>query len=197
MMPPAAPGTVAAMMAPAGFHHESPIDRAIREATERGEFDDLPGAGEPLPDTRGTDWWLRRYLETGDGANSGFLPPSLLLRREVEDLPERAARLRTEQGVRDLVTDLNRRIADEIRMPTWGPPLAMRPLDVDAVLDRWRADRRVLAERQAADLRAIQEARQAEHDRRKRRRGSGFLGRLAGRRGVSRANDRRGGRGGA
>jgi len=28
---------------------ESFIDRAIREATERREFDDLPGAGAPLP----------------------------------------------------------------------------------------------------------------------------------------------------
>lgn len=27
---------------------ESWIDRQIREAQERGEFDDLPGAGEPI-----------------------------------------------------------------------------------------------------------------------------------------------------
>ena len=28
--------------------YETPLDRAIREATERGAFDDLPGAGKPL-----------------------------------------------------------------------------------------------------------------------------------------------------
>ena len=28
---------------------ESPIDRIIREATERGDFDNLPGTGQPLP----------------------------------------------------------------------------------------------------------------------------------------------------
>ena len=28
--------------------YESHIDRLIREATERGEFDNLPGAGKPL-----------------------------------------------------------------------------------------------------------------------------------------------------
>ena len=127
---------------------------------ERGEFDDLPGAGKPLRDTGGTDWFVQRYLQTGDGANSGFLPPSLLLRREAEDLPERAARLRTEQAVRNLVTDLNKRISDEVRMPSWGPPLALRPLDVDEVLDRWRADRRALAEKQTADAEAIRAARQ-------------------------------------
>jgi DnaJ homologue, subfamily C, member 28, conserved domain len=29
---------------------ESWIDRQVREATERGEFEDLPGSGEPIPD---------------------------------------------------------------------------------------------------------------------------------------------------
>ena len=42
--------------------YESHIDRQIREAQERGEFDDLPGAGLPRPD-RGElydeDWWIR------------------------------------------------------------------------------------------------------------------------------------------
>jgi hypothetical protein len=42
--------------------YESRIERQIREAQERGEFDNLPGAGKPLPD-RGTaydeDWWIK------------------------------------------------------------------------------------------------------------------------------------------
>ena len=40
------------------------IDRQINEAQERGEFDNLPGAGKPLP--RGAlsgDAWLRNYLD--------------------------------------------------------------------------------------------------------------------------------------
>lgn len=146
--------------------YESPVDRAIREATERGEFDNLPGTGKPLPKTGDDEmWWVHRYLESGDCPNGGFLPNSLLLRREAEDLPERAARLRTEQAVRDLVVDLNRRIADEIRMPTWGPPLAMRRLDVDSVLERWRADRQAAAEQRAADIRQVQAAKEAERQR--------------------------------
>ena len=45
----------------AGF--ESHVERLIREATERGEFDNLPGRGRPLnlPDgASGRDWavWL-------------------------------------------------------------------------------------------------------------------------------------------
>ena len=45
---------------------ESPVEKAIREAQERGEFDNLPGAGKPLPDfgDRGDlMWWVRRYAE--------------------------------------------------------------------------------------------------------------------------------------
>jgi len=40
---------------------ESPVERQIREARERGDFDDLPGRGRPL-DLRDTGelWWVRR-----------------------------------------------------------------------------------------------------------------------------------------
>ena len=43
---------------------ESPVERAIREAQERGEFDNLPGAGKPLrnlgsPDVEDPDWWVK------------------------------------------------------------------------------------------------------------------------------------------
>ena len=35
--------------------YERPVDRAIREAAERGAFDNLPGSGKPLPDTGPAD----------------------------------------------------------------------------------------------------------------------------------------------
>ncbi|GAT83553.1 molecular chaperone DnaJ [Streptomyces sp. F-3] len=37
---------------PPGIPFESWVDRQIREAQQRGEFDRLPGAGRPLPDDR-------------------------------------------------------------------------------------------------------------------------------------------------
>ena len=43
-----------------------PVERQIREAMERGEFDHLPGAGKPIADLdAGYDpaWWVRRWLE--------------------------------------------------------------------------------------------------------------------------------------
>ena len=45
---------------------ESFIDRQIREAMERGEFDDLPGAGKPIPGAGRPyepNWWVRSFLE--------------------------------------------------------------------------------------------------------------------------------------
>ncbi|AOV17257.1 hypothetical protein BJI67_09435 [Acidihalobacter aeolianus] len=58
-------------------------ERRIREALERGELDDLPGAGRPLEldDDAHVPSELRaayRLLK-----NAGFLPPEVELRREI------------------------------------------------------------------------------------------------------------------
>ena len=73
--------------------YESSIDRQLREATERGEFDNLAGAGRPLRDhgrEYDEDWWVKDWLER-EGATAGVIPPTLALRREVEDLEARAS----------------------------------------------------------------------------------------------------------
>ena len=39
-------------------------ERRIREAMQQGEFDDLPGSGEPIPDLEdGYDpaWWTKKW----------------------------------------------------------------------------------------------------------------------------------------
>ena len=80
---------------------ESPVEKAIREAQERGEFDDLPGAGKPLKGLGDPDdpmWWLRRYAEREQLDMTGTLPPALQLRKEAAAFPESLADLRTEDG---------------------------------------------------------------------------------------------------
>jgi hypothetical protein len=45
---------------------ETLAERLIRQAIEAGEFDNLPGAGEPLPDLKGTyepTWWVRKWMD--------------------------------------------------------------------------------------------------------------------------------------
>ena len=122
--------------------YESWVDKQIREATERGEFDNLPGSGKPLPDRNelyDEDWWLKQWIAregiTGDTA----LPTTLRLLREIEDIQKAAARKTSERDVRDLVDDLNRRIVDAIRGHVDGPPVPLRRVDADAVVRGWRA----------------------------------------------------------
>jgi hypothetical protein len=120
------------------------VDRQIAEAQERGEFEDLRGSGRPLAPPSGrdaaTDWAIRKAKE-GDLEVASFLPPSLKLMRELEDLPQTLARVRTEQRVRAIVEDINERIRETHRRPQVGPPLRARPLDVDKTVEEWRASR--------------------------------------------------------
>ena len=40
------------------------VERIIEEAIARGEFDNLPGEGQPLPiSDDGPGWWIRNYVE--------------------------------------------------------------------------------------------------------------------------------------
>ncbi|MBF6176327.1 DUF1992 domain-containing protein [Nocardia blacklockiae] len=128
---------------PAGITHESWVDKQIREATERGEFENLPGAGKPIPGAGqplDEDWWLKDCLRREGVTGDGVLPPSLLLRRDYEQLPERVRQLRFERDVRELADELNARIVAWQRLPT-GPHVRVAPVDVDEVVQRWRAER--------------------------------------------------------
>lgn len=128
---------------PPGTSWESWVDRQIREATERGVFDDLPGAGKPLPDVdepHDENWWVRRKLREEGLSGEALLPPALALRKEVERLPATVRDLSSEQSVRSTVRELNLRIADYLRAPT-PPWVPVRPVDADAVVARWREER--------------------------------------------------------
>jgi hypothetical protein len=117
---------------------ESWLDRQIREAAEHGEFDDLPGAGKPLPHlNKPYDelWWVKEKMQR---ENLSFLPPTLVLRKEAEDALAAASRARSEREVRQIVSDLNDKIREAIRRPPAGPPLNLAPIDVEQVVREWR-----------------------------------------------------------
>jgi hypothetical protein len=118
------------------------VDRQIRMAEERGELDNLPGAGKPLP-KRGGDAldWVVQKLRDENHDTGALLPPSLAIPREVAALPDRLAKIRTEAEVRKIVEDINKRILDVHRAPQVGPQLRMGPLDVDEVVADWREAR--------------------------------------------------------
>lgn len=120
--------------------YESSIDRQLREARERGEFDNLPGTGKPFSDAGreyDEDWWVKDWLRR-EGETSGVLPGTLRVRREAEDLPELADRRSTEKAVRELVADLNERIRKARVGLLDGPPAVLPPFDADEVVRAWR-----------------------------------------------------------
>ncbi|MET0188417.1 MAG: DUF1992 domain-containing protein [Pseudonocardia sediminis] len=123
---------------------ESAVDRQIREAQERGEFDDLPGKGKPLPGLDGKfdeNWWVRGFLRREGLSSDALLPPSVQLRKEIDRLPETVRALRDERRVRDAVEELNVRIVEHMRFPS-GPRIPIRRQDPDEVVTRWRDERR-------------------------------------------------------
>ncbi|WP_341715653.1 DUF1992 domain-containing protein [Micromonospora sp. FIMYZ51] len=123
---------------------EASVEAQIRSAQERGEFDNLPGAGKPIPG-RGLpydeSWWIKSFLEREQVPTDLLLPTPLLLRRRIEGLSDEVRDLPTEQAVRACVTELNTQVMAWLRNPS-GPRVAVRPVNVDAVVARWRADRR-------------------------------------------------------
>ncbi len=127
---------------PASVSFETWVERQVREARERGAFDDLPGAGRPLPPSAFDDLsWVREKVRREDLPVRSLLPPSLAVAKEAEELPARLARESSERRVRQLVEDLDARIDAVRRGPQTGPAVLTARLDVEAVVAAWRAQR--------------------------------------------------------
>lgn len=138
---------------PVGVNFETWIDRQIRDAAERGEFDNLPGAGRPLPGAGRQDdenWWLNSYLAREGVTGDVLLPPAVLLRREAEELPQVVRRMRSEAEVREAVADLNRRIVECMRQPS-ELRISVRPVNTEQVVGEWRAAQPVTPDPEPAD----------------------------------------------
>jgi hypothetical protein len=125
---------------PPGMSFTSWIDQQISEAAKRGAFDDLPGAGKPLPKRSEADdgqAWLREYLRREGISAEELLPTPLKLRKEIERLTATVQELPCEQEVRDVVADLNRAIMEWRRIPV-GPPVFLPLVDEETMVRRWR-----------------------------------------------------------
>ncbi len=120
------------------------VENQIRTAERAGAFKNLPGAGKPIPDIdRPKDDldWVANLLRREQVDVASVLPPALALAKEVEVLPERLAKLRSEADVRDTIEDLNDRIRQAQRQPQVGPPFRVRAVNVAATVEQWRVER--------------------------------------------------------
>jgi hypothetical protein len=126
---------------PLGTNWETWIEAQIRVAMEKGAFDNLPGAGKPLPNLdQAYDplWWVKQFIQR---EQISMLPPSLELLRKVEKELGAIERLHDEEAVRRQVTALNAEIAKVNATVVEGPPTRLGTLDVDQVVARWRRTR--------------------------------------------------------
>src|ERR1044072_6497050 len=80
---PQGPGEVTAMteQKPAGKSWESWLEEQINRARDEGHFDNLEGAGKPLPgltDGYDPDWWVKKLVQR---ERVSIAPPPLALLR--------------------------------------------------------------------------------------------------------------------
>lgn len=123
---------------PAGMSFTSWIDQQISEAAERGAFDNLPGAGKPLPKHNDhTEAWLIDWVRREGGTTEEMLPTPLKLRKQSARLAETVHELRSEQDVREAVAELNERIMQWRKLPL-GPPIFVPLVDEEKMVASWR-----------------------------------------------------------
>jgi hypothetical protein len=163
----------AARATPTAAERAAYVETAIQQAIRRGEFDNLPGAGKPLPGLNGRhdpDWWIRRKIESEQ--LTGLGPPALTLRTEDATLDDRLDSMHREQDVRAAIDDFNLRVREARRQLLGGPPVVTQLRNQDHEVRAWRERRleraRRLAEEQ--ERRRAEEAALGWRERRRRRR---------------------------
>jgi hypothetical protein len=113
----------------------------VQRAIERGDFDDLPGAGKPLPRLDDDpNWWLKKLIERE--RITGVLPEALQLRKDDAALDSELDRQSSERVVREMLETFNRRIVNARRQLQGGPPVITPTRDVEAEVAAWRERRR-------------------------------------------------------
>lgn len=92
-------------------HLEKLVEEKIKEAMEKGEFDNLPGKGKPLdlseyfkapPELRAAYNLLK---------NAGVIPPEITLKKEIEILKESRAAARDSGEIARLSREINLKTA--------------------------------------------------------------------------------------
>ncbi|MFI2487204.1 DnaJ family domain-containing protein [Promicromonospora kroppenstedtii] len=117
------------------------VDVVIDQAMRRGEFDNLPLHGKPIPGIGGKhdpDWWVKGLIER---ENITGVLPSAQLRKDDAELDARLDLEAMEERVREIVAEFNARVVDARRQLQGGPPIVTPTRDVDEQVRRWQERR--------------------------------------------------------
>jgi len=130
--------------APTDAERAAAAEVAIQQAMRRGDFENLPGAGKPLPgigvDGRhDPDWWMRRKIEREQLRGIG--PVAYTLRTEDAGFDEKLDALHRPGEVRAAVEDFNTRVIEARRQLLGGPPVVTQLRDPDAEVAAWEQRR--------------------------------------------------------
>jgi hypothetical protein len=87
-----------------------------------------------MPYESWVDRQIREAIERGEFTN-------LALRKEVMELAETLADVPDEESVREIIRDLNHRIATSHRIRVDGPPIVIRLVSVEQAVAEWRRRR--------------------------------------------------------
>ena len=126
---------------PAGQSWDSYTDAQWRIAGEHGAFDNLPGAGNPIPgldQNYDENWWLKELLKR---ENLSALPQAITFKAELVELIERLWRVPSEVQLREEIAKINPLIAKLNATVYDGPPLNIGSMNVEETVQRWRVKR--------------------------------------------------------
>ncbi|MFF2622521.1 DnaJ family domain-containing protein [Oerskovia jenensis] len=149
------------------------VDELVRQAMARGEFDDLPLAGKPIPGLGARydpDWWLKNLVERE--RITGILPPAQL-RADDAGLRDELDRLFSEESVREALAEFNARVVDARRQLLGGPPVVTPLRDVEEEVSLWRERRAARSAASSAGPTAPRTSQDGSPRDRSRRAGDG------------------------
>lgn len=113
------------------------IEKRIKEAQERGEFDNLPGKGKPLnlEDDSNVPEELRITYKILK--NAGYLPPEIELKKEIRQMEDMLADMPDEKERYRLIKKINLKITKLNMMGRKSPMLEQNQIYYDKVVDKF------------------------------------------------------------
>jgi hypothetical protein len=110
----------------------------IRKAQEAGEFENLPGFGQPIPginEPYDENWWVKEKLRR---EQISALPPALEIARDKERSLAAISKLTSEAEVRRELAALNERIRRAHFHCTWGPSCSTLSVEIEEFVQKWK-----------------------------------------------------------
>ena len=116
--------------------YEKIVEQRIKEAMEKGEFDDLPGKGKPLPleDDSHVPEDLRLAYKVLK--NADCLPPELLEKKEILQMEDMLAKIPDEKERYKLIKKINFKIIKLNEMGRKSPLLEENQIYFKKLIDK-------------------------------------------------------------